>query len=171
MSRFLWFFFICLFMYGNSYAQEGNGLKKTIPPGRDTIKTLPEKKIRKTNISDHEIPASRTANIDERGNLVIPPDIEPSFPGGKNALDSFLKKYLIYPVEAAKMKAEGIVVVTFSVEVDGSVNSPTIVLDKVGHGAAEEVKRLVSLMPRWKPAYKDGLAMPVYYSLPVKFKL
>ena len=78
---------------------------------------------------------------------------------------------MIYPKEAKTNSKEGIVVVKFTIESDGRVTSPEIVMDNVGYGAVEEVKRLISLMPKWKPGYLEGQPVPVDYTMPVNFKI
>lgn len=107
----------------------------------------------------------------ENGKIVITPEVQPTFPGGQKGLDQFILKNIRYPAEAINAGAEGIVVVQFTVDFDGRAHTPVIIMDKVGHGAAEEVKRLVQLMPRWTPAYLDDMAVPVDYTCPVNFNL
>lgn len=79
-----------------------------------------------------------------------------------------------YPRQAAKKKAEGMVVVSFIVEKDGMVSTIEIYSDEVGYGASEEVLRLIASMnedgPAWEPGLIDGEPVRVAYMLPVKFK-
>lgn len=107
----------------------------------------------------------------EDGKIVVTPEIQPAFPGGQEGLDQFILKNVRYPVEAINAGAEGIVVVRFTIGPDGRAHTPVIITDKVGHDAAEEVKRLIQLMPRWTPAYIDDMAVPVDYTYPVNFNL
>ncbi|MEO1261498.1 MAG: M56 family metallopeptidase [Bacteroidota bacterium] len=75
-----------------------------------------------------------------------------------------------YPKEAKEKNVEGTVYATFVVEKDGSVTN--VVIDKsVGSGCDEEVKRVVSTMPKWIPGVKDGKPVAVQMVIPVKFKL
>ena len=95
----------------------------------------------------------------------------PSFPGGQPALEEFIAANMRYPEEALKAGAEGIVVVKFTIEYDGTAYSPVILLDKVGHGANAETKRLVQLMPKWIPATLAQQAGTVEFTMPVNYNL
>lgn len=61
----------------------------------------------------------------------------PAFPGGMKALSAFIKANLRLPDEARKEKITGRVFVSFVVERDGTISSPTI-LRSLGSGCDEE---------------------------------
>lgn len=94
----------------------------------------------------------------------------PEYPGGDKALMEFIKKNLKYPSFAAENGIQGRVYVSFVVEKDGSVTdiqemrSPSEDLTK-------EAKRVVSIMPKWKPGKQRGKPVRVKYVLPVVFRL
>ena len=98
----------------------------------------------------------------------IPP--QPEFPGGQEALMEWIKQNKVYPQEAIDKGIEGRVIVKFTVEEDGTVTNGKIVrgvdplLDK-------EALRLVSIMPKWKPARLDDKDIRTFYTLPITFKL
>lgn len=98
------------------------------------------------------------------------PDELPSYPGGESAMFKFLIDNIVYPPEAEDKNIEGRVVVQFVVEADGKV-----AFAKVGrpiHPLLDaEALRVVSLMPAWTPAKKDGKAVRCGFALPVTFKL
>jgi protein TonB len=62
------------------------------------------------------------------------------------------------------------VVVKFVVEKDGSITNIQIVRD-IGGGCGREVERIIRLMPRWKPAKKNGLPVRSWQTFPFRFKL
>ncbi|HMY83080.1 MAG: energy transducer TonB [Saprospiraceae bacterium] len=107
----------------------------------------------------------------EDGKIVVSPETMPSFPGGQPALEEFIAANMRYPEEALKAGAEGIVVVKFTIEYDGTAHSPVILLDKVGHGANAETKRLVQLMPKWIPATLSQQPVTVEFTMPVNYNL
>ncbi len=107
----------------------------------------------------------------DQGKVQITPEQLPEFTGGEQGLNMFINEYLIYPEDAKKNNAQGIVIVRFTIEADGRVTEPVIVDDMVHFGARNEVFRLISLMPRWKPGYMEGKAVPVYYTMPISFYL
>ena len=97
-------------------------------------------------------------------------DVQPEFPGGLQELYNFLGKEVKYPEAARKAGAQGMEVITFIVEADGSLSTFEAV--KVGRqDCSDEVIRAVKLSPNWKPARKDGKAVRVKYTLPFTFKL
>lgn len=93
-----------------------------------------------------------------------------SFPEGKNGLVQFLVHTIKYPADAQRDRIEGRVVVNFIVDVDGSI-SDIVVVKPVHPSLDEEAKRVVSLMPKWKPGRKDGINVRVKYTLPLTFQL
>ena len=106
---------------------------------------------------------------DEAGiNTVI--DVFPRFPGGDEARLYFLRQHIRYPEGAIKNQVQGIVMVVFIVEVDGSV-SHVNVSQKVGGGCDEEAMRVTREMPRWEPGKRKGRAVRVMVRMPVVFRM
>ncbi len=77
----------------------------------------------------------------------------PKFPGGMKGMDRFIKSNLRYPKPARKAGVQGTVLVTFMMGSAGVVHSPEIV-ESLNKECDEEVIRLISQMPRWKPGAK-----------------
>lgn len=94
----------------------------------------------------------------------------PVFPGGEEALMKFIYDNVKYPAEAAENNIEGRVVIKFAVLPDGSV-SKTEVLRGVHPSLDKETLRVVSLLPRWKPARQNGIPVAVWFNVSVKFEL
>ena len=94
---------------------------------------------------------------------------QPSFPGGDAALSQWLDENLQYPTEAVKNGIQGTVVVSFTVETDGSIKDIKVWRGK--DALVKEAVRLMNIMPKWNPGKKDGQPVPVYYTLPIKFRL
>lgn len=97
-------------------------------------------------------------------------DVMPEYPGGTQALYTFLAKNIKYPKTAKKNNVEGIVYVKFVVDENGNVKNPVIIRG-IGAGCDEEVIRVVKKMPKWKPGEINGVKIEVYYTLPCKFSL
>ncbi|NCC18434.1 MAG: energy transducer TonB [Bacteroidia bacterium] len=93
---------------------------------------------------------------------------EAEFPGGIDALGQFLASNIKYPQEAKEEKITGKVIITFVVEKDGSINDIKILRD-IGYGCGEEAKRIVKLMPKWKPAKQRGKFVRQQFVLPISF--
>jgi TonB family protein len=100
----------------------------------------------------------------------FPYEVIPEFPGGELALFRYISKNSIYPVEMQRMGLKGKVVVRFIVDKDGIVTHVEVVKSASPEFDAEAV-RIVKSMPIWMPGIQDGEVVPVYYTLPVVFKL
>lgn len=94
----------------------------------------------------------------------------PSYPGGYNALMSYLNSNIKYPVVAQENGVQGRVVVGFVVERDGSITDVNI-LKSVDPSLDREAARVVRSMPRWTPGKQNGQAVRVKYNVPVTFRL
>lgn len=94
----------------------------------------------------------------------------PIFPGGEIALKEFIASNLKYPIEAMKNGIEGQVRVKFQVSSTGTIEDVSVIktLDK---DCDDEAMRVVKQMPKWTPGSTNGKAIPVYYVLPIAFKL
>jgi len=77
---------------------------------------------------------------------------------------------IIYPTEARKLGIQGMNVVSFVIEKDGSVTDPRMLLS-LGSGCDEEVIRIVNAMPKWIPGKHEGELVRVQFNLPVRFML
>ncbi len=98
------------------------------------------------------------------------PYINPSFPGGESALQEFLKSNMQYPEEAKENNENGLVVVTFYVEKDGTITNPRILRGRKPSLFDAEALRLVSIMPKWEPGKMNGELKRVSFCLPITFK-
>lgn len=97
-------------------------------------------------------------------------EVMPEFPGGKDALFAYIGKNLKYPQQAVEEGIEGVVFVTFVVEVDGRITGVTV-LRGLGGVLDKEAVRVVSGMPNWMPGKQNGKAVRVKYNLPIRYKL
>jgi len=96
--------------------------------------------------------------------------MEAAFFSGKEGLEQFVKTRLEYPKKAKRKKTEGVVVASFFIEIDGSIQEIKI-LQSLPNGCDEAVIRLIKRMPKWRPALDQGRAVRFLYELPVEFKL
>lgn len=106
-------------------------------------------------------------------NMIIDPvEIDGSFPGGKDEMFKFITDNLKYPQEALENEIEGKVITEFVVEVDGSITDIKVLFG-MGYGCDEEAIRIISLMPKFKPAEfaTNGMKVRQYWNLPITFKL
>ena len=97
-------------------------------------------------------------------------DQQPEFPGGKSALFDYLGENLNYPEPSKQKEVEGIVIVQFVVNKDGSLTNVKV-QKSVSKLLDEEANRVVKEMPLWKPGRQDGKVVRVRYRVPINFSL
>lgn len=97
-------------------------------------------------------------------------DKKAQYPGGKPALNAYLKKNLSYPQIAIDNGIQGNVMVKFVVSNKGKVKDVTV-SRSVDPVLDQEAIRVVSEMPDWIPAEQRNKPCNSYYTLPVNFRL
>lgn len=115
-----------------------------------------------------EVVASTGQQSDDKPRIFDNPEIMPEFPGGIEALKRYLSRNLRMPDNSAEPGTVTKVIARFVVGADGKVNSIEIIqaADKMFN---EEVKRVISKMPDWKPGSQNHRNVAVYFNLPVNF--
>ena len=93
----------------------------------------------------------------------------PAFPRGQQALFAFLSKNVHYPPKAQQMGLQGRVILSFTVEKDGSITD-VIVLRSVHKLLDDEAMRVVRSMPNWRPGKQNGKPVRVRYTVPLSFR-
>lgn len=129
-----------------------------------------------------------TAQEIEEEKIFVEVDESPRFPGCDSSYKSikelngcstrrmleFIYGNMSYPAEARKEKIEGQVVIQFVIKKDGSISNINAVRKVEGgctEAAIEVVQKMAEMDKKWIPGKKDGKAVAVKYTLPVKFKL
>ena len=124
----------------------------------------------KTSLPEQSVSENETATPvaievpDTLGKTYDAVEVMPEFPGGTEALLSFI------PQKAIDEQTEGRVIVQFVIDKTGKVSSPEVI-----RGVTSELDQaaldIVSALPDWKPGEQDGQKVNVKYTLPVVFKL
>ncbi|WP_018480096.1 TonB family protein [Pontibacter roseus] len=95
----------------------------------------------------------------------------PEFKGGEKEMLTFLGSNIQYPKDAVENGLEGLVVVSFVVETDGTISEAKSV-KTLGRGTDEEALRVVRLMSgHWNAGRQNGEAVRVRYTLPIRFAM
>lgn len=121
-------------------------------------------------IDDPPIIDTPWPEVPDSNQVLIVVEEMPSFPGGMPALSAYVSEHLKYPEKAKKLRVEGLVLLQFVVEKDGSVSNVEVIRG-IGYGCDEEALRVVKAMPAWKPGQQGGKPVRVRFSLPMRFKL
>ncbi|CAL2065561.1 energy transducer TonB [Tenacibaculum sp. 190524A05c] len=105
----------------------------------------------------------------------------PAFPDCNSGDDQFncfnsemmnhIQEYFQYPDEALVNKIEGEVWVRFIIDKDGNVTNIKALGPKGGKLLKDEAIRVVSNLPKFKPATNNGEEVSVKYGFPINFSL
>ncbi|MCA1750724.1 MAG: energy transducer TonB [Flavobacteriales bacterium] len=89
-------------------------------------------------------------------------------------ISKFISQEIRYPEEAKKKKAEGTVYVEYIIEESGEVTNVQL-MGGMGRNVDEslnhEAVRVVSSLPQMKPGRKNGKAVRVKQTLPIRFRI
>ena len=94
----------------------------------------------------------------------------PEYPGGMEALNSFLSKEIQYPEVARNNGITGTVLVEFVVERDGRVSNAKVKVPLYPDCDKEAVRGIMA-MPKWKPGKNMGKPVRCFYQVPVTFRM
>ena len=98
------------------------------------------------------------------------PDVETEFKGGKEAMQKFIAKNIVYPEAAIENNIQGKVFVKFVVDAKGNIKNITVV--RGAHPLLDEAAiNVIDKMPRWKPGKYKGKKVSTQVMLPIAFKL
>ncbi|MCC8145276.1 MAG: energy transducer TonB [Bacteroidales bacterium] len=97
-------------------------------------------------------------------------DKMPQFGNGDLDLMLWITKNIKYPTKALKEGIEGTVVTRFCIDAKGNVKDVEVI-QSVHPVLDKETVKTLKKMPKWKPGMQDGEAVPVYYSVPVRYRL
>ena len=96
----------------------------------------------------------------------------PEFPGGQQAMMTFMQKHLVYPEDAREAGIQGRVILGFVVKSDGSIADVSVLRGVEGAPSLDaEAERVVKSMPLWRPGFQGGKAVNTKFNLPVSFRL
>lgn len=93
----------------------------------------------------------------------------PEYPGGKEALQAFVRQHLIYPPEALEKKVEGSVMVQYWVDGQGKVTE-AVATHGVGAGCDEEAVRVVKLL-KYGKVKNRGMRVKASMKTRIDFRL
>lgn len=97
-------------------------------------------------------------------------EVPATYPGGEAALLDFINRNVVYPAIAVEQELQGTVILRFKVDVDGSVSTVKIqksLSRECDKAAADVVRKL----KRFIPAKQQGHPVPVWFQLPVRFRI
>ncbi len=97
-------------------------------------------------------------------------DVMPSYPGGDKELNRYLVENLRYPAVDVENGTNGRVILRFVVGENGAIRDVKVIRS-LSATCDKEAIRVVKGMKNWIPGRQNGIAVPVYFTIPVRFYL
>lgn len=98
-------------------------------------------------------------------------EVNPVYPGGRDALQSYINQNIEYPQSAIDNNSEGTVDVQFVVDENGKVTDVKAIGSQLSNDLQNEAVRTVSNMPKWTPGSVKGKNVKTKVVLPITFKM
>ncbi|MBQ8276885.1 MAG: TonB family protein [Bacteroidaceae bacterium] len=157
----------------------------------ETKEVKTQEKVTKSNISiaaqDYAGDGKGGINIDDlkdnqqAGGTTAPPkeeevmanelvEVQAAYPGGESALLAFVSQNLVYPSIAQEQDLQGVVVLRFRVEKDGSVGQ-IVIKKSLSKECDQAAANVVKKLKRFVPAKQQGHPVPVWFTLPIRFRI
>lgn len=112
--------------------------------------------------------ASYSRNPEVVDNALV--EVPATYPGGEAALIRFVNQNVVYPDSAWENNLQGTVIALFKVDVDGKVSSVKIE-KSLSRDCDKAVVDVIRKLPRFVPAKQKGHSVPVWFRLPVRFRV
>ncbi|MGB3800209.1 MAG: energy transducer TonB [Lewinella sp.] len=118
------------------------------------------------------LPTSETTSEDPPARTVTKTAVNaaPRLMETELTLEAYIAERLRYPDLAVDYAVEGEVVISYTIQADGSM-ADIAVHQRLGYGCDEAALAIFEDMPRWRPAVRDGEAVAVKCYTPIMFHL
>ena len=140
---------------------------------KDTTTAAAVKPPKKKRIASIAMAPTNTDKIakDSKG-IYSRAEIMPEYPGGQNALSTYINDHLDYSQAAIDDNTTGALKVSFVVDENGKVTDVHLIGDKkVGDGLDDAAMKVISNMPAWTPGKVKGKNVSTRLQLPITFEL
>lgn len=109
--------------------------------------------------------ANSTLTYSQAGNTTLSSETnevnatEAEYPGGDDALAQFRKENIVYPIEVKASKEKVQVIMGYTIDQAGNVKDVVVLKSSGFENFDKEAIRVYNLMPNWKPATENGVAV------------
>ncbi len=93
----------------------------------------------------------------------------PEFPGGSSEMMKFIQNNIVYPKNSQMKKLGGKVFLKFIVDSIGNINNVNVIKGTGIDELDNEAKRVIQMMPKWKPGSQNGRDVNVFFNIPINF--
>ena len=149
--------------------KDESAISKYGEKGKNGIIEITTKDKAAKDLADKAVPVEKAGEKPD-GEVFLVVEEMPQFPGGQDAMISWIAGQIVYPAEAVKDKISGRVVVNFVVTAGGKVKNVKAIRS-VDPLLDKEAVRVIGMMPDWKPGRQRGKPVDVSYAVPVDFTL
>lgn len=139
------------------------------PEAKKTLSGENKRRKNKTEMTKPVENADMTVDMDTTLVYDYAPTM-PQYNGEGKDMMAFIHGHATYPSYEKSQGIQGKVVVSFVVERDGFLSTPSVITP-VSPGIDRQAVKAVMDMPRWKPGMKDGVPVRVRMNVPVFFKM
>lgn len=94
----------------------------------------------------------------------------PEYPGGEAELEKYLSENVQQQSSAVESFYYSRVIIRFVISKTGQVINPEI-MRGINPYCDQEAIRVISSMPKWIPGRQNGRDVPIYFTLPINFKM
>ncbi len=138
----------------------------------DVIKDQSSELVKKYNATGGIIKITLKKPVPDRQEeeVFIVVEEMPEFPGGMEALRSYIYDNLEYPEKARRRGIKGEATIGFTVNTDGDIEDINIINSSY-EGFGEAAMKVFENMPAWEPGKQRGMPVKVKLHVPVEFKL
>jgi hypothetical protein len=88
----------------------------------------------------------------------------PEFNGGTEALEKYVSQNFKVNRKDKKLNTKGEIIVKFYICVDGNIKKASVLNKGLSVKLNNEALRVISEMPKWKPAKKNGVLVEAMYA-------
>lgn len=88
----------------------------------------------------------------------------PEFIGGQKALDNYILANFKINRKDKRLKTKGEIIIKFFIAIDGRILRPSLLNKGLSEKLNKEALHLISNMPKWKPATKNGVIVETMYA-------
>ena len=142
------------------------------PPPPDKIDIVEDDVEIEEEIVINDVDAEPDLDLEEEDDGEIFRVVEqmPKFPGGDEALLTYITNNVRYPQIAKEYGVQGTVYITFVIDKKGKVKDVEIIRG-VERSLDKEAKRVIESLPKFAPGKQRGKPVQVQFTVPIKFKL
>ncbi len=134
------------------------------------MNTLMGKNKRRNVPSPMSIPMANDSILNDSMFIYDYTSTMPEYNGKTRDMMAYIHRQIKYPAYEKMQGIQGKVVVSFVVERDGSLTSPSVI-SPVSPGIDRQAVAAVMAMPKWKPGKNNGDPVRVRMKIPITFKL